>query len=244
MPDFSSPDNPLKYNPQRAESEGVGSGNTTADVNAGDWTGFFLVGGPRGRITWSDGPFLTLAEVEAAGYIKMDDLPSGITAPYPLDGPQGLARFNDSDSAGIYGIGFATKQPSGVNSSGPVTWFGIEDPSALNPDQALVIASFVAVNGTAIPNTTDIEVGAFPVTTSGGADNLVFTMSETNKVVNVYTDGIGAGAMEGFPAADRNADFRAAGSSPVNWALGVKLSAALPSGCVLDVRCALRSAPY
>lgn len=248
MPDFSSPNNPLKYNPQREATEGIGSGNETSDVNAGDWTGFFLVGGPRGKITWSDGPFLTLADVmaaiEAEGYAQIADFPSQIMAPYPLDGAQGLARFTDADSAGIYGIGFATKQPDNSPSTGPVTWFAYEDPSAINPEQSFIIASFVAVNGTAIPASTDIEVGAFPMTVSGGADTMTFNFSDTNKVVNVYGSGIAANAMEGFLATDRVADFIAAGSSPVHWALGVKLSAPLPSGCVLDVRCALRLTPY
>lgn len=205
-----------------------------------------ITGGALGKFQWASLDGLA----SALGFLKQATLEAALTAlgyerlpdPYALDGPQAIARLTDTDAAGIYSIGMGFKSPSGASSVGPPAGFSFADPSAVDPDVTYAISTTLATNGVSIGSGV-IEVGAFPATVGGGADDIVYTLTETNKLTNLY-GAIGSSTFTGFPFADRNADIRAAGSSPINYVLGVKLHSALPSNSVVDVRCTLRTAPF
>jgi hypothetical protein len=225
MPDWTSRDgeNPMKFNPQRLTAP---TGNATTDANAGDWTGFYLVGGPRGRIDWSADTF------EAAVVSAL-----GSSGDYLSNHILGSARFTPADGSGLFAVGQSYKIASAANALEPVLTFPVAS-ATIPAGQLWKVGVVFSVNGTAIPNTTTVKAGFYRVTVSGGAGVLAYTLSATSPIVETFSAGLTASTVTSAPTSDQRAAFVAAGDQV--YALGIELSAALPANCVLDVNLSLQ----
>jgi hypothetical protein len=188
-----------------------------------DRTGQYIKGTADARQVW--------------GVLADDVVPAlGAAGVYLSNHIIGSARFTDADTSGVYGIGTAYKAASGANAAEPVLTFPVA--GGVIPDgQVWKAGAVFTVNGTAVPSGTTVSVGFYRVTV-GGSGVITYTLSGTGKIVEAYGTGLAANTVNAAPTPDRRADFVSAGNQV--YALGVELSAALPSGCVMDVSLSLQ----
>lgn len=195
----------------------------TANASPVDRTGQLIVGGPRGRQRWGDGSDL-IAVLGAAGVYLSNHI-------------FGSCRLTDTDTAGIYGVGNAYKAASGAAAGEPVLTFPVA-ASVIPEGQAWIIGAVLTVNGTAVPSGTTISAGFYRVSPGGSSGTMTYTLSGTGKIVADYGTGLAASTVNATPNPDRRGDFVTGGDQV--YALGVELSAGLPSGCVVDLSLSLQ----
>jgi hypothetical protein len=195
----------------------------TANASPVDRTGQLIVGAPRGRQRWGDGADVIKALGAAGVYLSNHII--------------GSARLTDADAAGVYGIGTAYKAASGANATEPVLTFPVAG-SVIPDGQKWIVGVVLTVNGTAVSSGTTLSLGFYPMTVGGGSGVIAYTLSTTGAIVESYATGLPASSLTATPNPDRSSDFVAGGNEV--YALGVELSAGLPSGCVVDLSLSLQ----
>lgn len=236
MPDFTF--DPIKYNP--GSDGNVGSGDVPGpygdprptDVNAGDHSGKVLAGGPLGMVHYQSVTDVLASEGSPLANAGTPGIVNQVTAE---------GRFTDADATGIYILGHGVKYASGGAAASPGMVFPIS-AAAIGVSQVMKVGAVLTTNGIAIPDTASIDIGFYPVVSGGGAGSMVYTLTTTGQIVENYGDGVAADTIYGRDNPDRRADFVSGGDE--NYAMGVNLGVALPTGCLLDVEMALSVTPY
>jgi hypothetical protein len=243
---------PVKFNPSSSDNTDGPSGgafptplrgystvddpgyNQPADPNSGDWTGWVVAGGMWG--IWRYQRVSDVLEAEGSPLARAGN--PGIVNQVTAEG-----RFTSADGTGIFALGHGVKYASGSNAGSPPIVFPVSAAVlAAFPSTLMKVEAVFCVNGTAIPNTVSLDVGFYPVTISGGAGNLVYTLSTTGQIVENYSAGIANNTMYGRDNPDRHAAFVANGDK--NYAMGVNIGNALPANTVVDISLALGVTPY